>query len=99
MEPDVREWHPRHVLSKLSVDVVVHEDGDRVVTIKGYADTHRTALWTDSWTAPEEDSALHVAEVIDWVVAQVLIDGPASQASYERAIGATGQSSIFDLID
>jgi len=86
-EVDPREWHPSHTLSRISVQVLIHEDGVLSATVLGYAESHRTSLWSYE-VESEEASAIEITDHIAHVIQVAVQDMPDTQPRLD--FGVTG---------
>lgn len=86
MDVPVKEWHPRHEMAKVSVEVELTEDGDFRLLVVGTSRTKRTSLWRHAETYSKANGNLAVS---DWVAHHVLValqDTPTSAEAYQAGL-------------
>lgn len=89
MDVDPREWHPRHTLDRVLVDLQLLENGSTQIVVTGRAHTQRADLWRHAETVGADQHMLTVSDIAHHMLLVALQDRPKTQQAFVD--GLTGQ--------
>lgn len=89
-EVDVREWHPRHKLNRVLIDVQFTEEGSVQMNVTGRSNTQRADLWRHCETIGRDEHILTASDVAHHMLIVALQDRPRTKDAFERGLVGEG---------
>lgn len=94
MDINPREWHPRHQLDRITVQLDLLESGSTQVTAVGRSSSQRKDLWRHSEVIDADESTLTVGDVAHHFLLCALQDRPRSQAAFLDSLIGQGWQDV-----
>lgn len=91
---DVREWHPKHRLNRVLIDVQFTEHGGAQMVVTGRSNTQRADLWRHAETLGPDENELSVSDHAHHALIVALQDRPRTLEGFERGLVGEGWQDV-----
>jgi hypothetical protein len=94
MEINPREWHPRHQLQRVLVDMHMDPDGAVTIVVTGRSNTQRADLWRHAETIAPGEHHLVASDVAHHMLVVALQDRPRTAQAFQDGLVGEGWQDV-----
>lgn len=94
MQVNPREWHPRHQLERVLVDIHMDPDGAVTIVATGRSNTQRADLWRHTETVSADAHHLVASDVAHYFLVVAMQDRPRTAQAFQAGLVGEGWEDV-----